>query len=98
MERHMLPLYRTVMDSNVNPLRATPPAQRFQIMVYLSVMWTAIFCAAAGIWFWYGPILAVHLLFATGFLITGLTFHAADKPALIARRAERRGAISNRAR
>jgi hypothetical protein len=90
----MLPLYRTVMDANVNPLRATPPAQRFQTMVYLSVMWTAIFCAAAGAWFWYGQILAVHLLFAAGFLITGLTFHAADRPAPIARRAERRNPVS----
>jgi hypothetical protein len=90
----MLPFYRSVMDSNVNPLRATPPAQRFQTMVYLSVMWTAIFCAAAGAWFWYGQILAVHLLFATGFLITGLTFHAADRPAPIARRAERRTPVS----
>jgi hypothetical protein len=89
----MLPLYRTVMDPNVNPLRATPPAQRFQMMVYLSVMWTAIFCAAAGAWFWYGQILAVHLLFAAGFLITGLTFHAADRPAPIARPAERRNPV-----
>jgi hypothetical protein len=87
----MLPLYRSVMDSEVNPLRATPPAQRFQIMVYLSVMWTAIFCASAGIWFWYGHILAVHLLVATGFLITGVTFHAADRTTRIARRDGRRG-------
>jgi hypothetical protein len=85
----MLSIYRLVMDPDVNPLRATPPAQRFQTMVYLSVMWTAIFCAAAGAWFWYGHILAVHLLFAAGFLITGLTFQAADRPARIARRAGR---------
>ena len=84
----MSSIYRTVMDSNVNPLRAMPPVQRFQIMVYLSAMWTAIFCAAAGIWFWYGPILAVHLLFAAGFLITGMTFHAADRQTRLARRAE----------
>ena len=79
MECQMLPLYRTVMDPDVNPLRATPPAQRFQTMVYLSVMWTAIFCAAGGIWYWYGPILVVHLLVALGILITGVTFRAADR-------------------
>ena len=95
----MLPLlYRSVMDPNVNPLHTTPPAQRFQTMVYLSVMWTAIFCAAAGVWSWYGQILVVHLLFASGFLITGLTFHAAARPAPVAQRAERRNPVSDSAR
>ena len=98
MEDYMLPLYRSVMDPDVNPLHAMPPAQRFQAMVYLSVMWTAIFCAAAGIWFWYGPILAVHLLVAVGFLITGLTFHAADRSALAARRADQHDAVADHAR
>ena len=91
----MLSLYRAVMDSDVNPLRATPPAQRFQMMVYLSVMWTAIFCASAGLWYWYGQILAVHLLIAAGFLITGLTFHVADRQAEAARRIERHESVRN---
>ena len=64
----MLSLYRAVMDSDYNPLRSLLPAQRFQVMVLLSVMWTTIFCAAAGAWFWYGELIAVHLLFAFGFL------------------------------
>ena len=41
----MLDLYRTVMDSEKNPLRHLPPVQRFQGMVVLSLMWAAIFCA-----------------------------------------------------
>ena len=81
MEIKMLELYRSVMDSNVNPLRNLPPAQRFQIMMFLSVMWTTIFCAIAGAWMWYGELMIVHLLVVLGFFITGLTFHRASKVA-----------------
>ena len=77
----MLQVYRAIMDPNTNPLRAVPPVQRFQVMLYLSIMWTTIFCAAAGAWFWYGEIVAVHLLVALGFLVTGLTFHTVDRAA-----------------
>jgi hypothetical protein len=70
----MLSLYRAVMDSNVNPLRALHPAQRFQTMAVLGTMWTTIFCGAAGAWLWYGELVTLHLLVAAGFLLTGLTF------------------------
>ena len=70
----MLSLYRAVMDSNVNPLRALHPAQRFQAMTILGVMWTTIFCGAAGAWLWYGELVTLHLFVAAGFLVTGLTF------------------------
>lgn len=73
----MLSLYRSVMDSNVNPLKKLPPAQRFQAMVMLSIMWTTIFCAGAGAWLWYGELIVLHVLVAFGFLATGLTFHRA---------------------
>ena len=75
----MLNLYRSIMDSNRNPLRNLAPIRRFQIMVVLSLMWTCIFCAAAGLWFWYGEILAAHLLVALGALITGITFRTAGQ-------------------
>ena len=39
--------YGLIMDADKNPLLALPPAQRFQTMVYLSVMWTAIFLRVA---------------------------------------------------
>jgi hypothetical protein len=77
----MLSVYHAIMDSNSNPLRALPPVQRFQTMLYLSIMWTTIFCAAAGAWFCYGAIVFVHLLIALGFLVTGLTFHTAGRVA-----------------
>ena len=77
----MLNAYRAVMDSNLNPLRHLPAAQRFQIMVFLSMMWTTIFCAIAGAWIWYGELMAVHVLFALGFVVTGVTFHRANSAA-----------------
>lgn len=66
-----------IMDADRNPLLALPPAQRFQTMVYLSIMWTAIFCGSLGAWFWYGELLIAHVLFALGALTTGLKFRAA---------------------
>jgi hypothetical protein len=78
MERHMLSIYRAVMDPSINPLRILPAAQRFQTMLYLSVMWTTIFCVATGAWVWYGEIVVAHLLVAAGFVVTGLTFRAAN--------------------
>ena len=77
----MLAIYRVIMDSSVNPLRALPPVQRFQTMLYLAVMWTTIFCAAAGVWMWYGEIVVAHLPVALGFVLTGLTFHRASTEA-----------------
>ena len=71
--------YQTVMDSNVNPLRNLQPAQRFQAMIALSVMWTTIFCAGAGAWVWYGELIVGHVLVVLGILITGLTFYRASQ-------------------
>ena len=70
--------YALIMDADRNPLVILPPAQRFQIMVYLSLMWTTIFCAAFGIWIWYGQILAIHMLML-GIAVTGMTFEIADR-------------------
>lgn len=75
----MLNLYRSIMDADRNPLRNLAPARRFQIMMILSLMWTCIFCAAAGLWFWYGELLAAHLVVAIGVLITDMTFRSASQ-------------------
>lgn len=69
--------WRAVMDPSANPLRALPPGQRFQAMVYLSMMWTAIFCLGTGAWVWYGELVVFHVLVALGALVTGTTFHRA---------------------
>jgi len=75
----MRSMYRAVMDSDVNPLKHLPPAQRFQIMVYLSIMWTTIFCAGSGAWLWYGELIVLHVLVAFGVLATGFTFRRASR-------------------
>ena len=80
MERQMLSIYRAIMDPSINPLRNLPATQRFQTMLYLSVMWTTIFCAAAGAWVWYGEIVVAHVLLTAGIVVTGLTFRAANHP------------------
>ena len=76
--------YQTVMDPDVNPLRNLPPVQRFQIMVVLSLMWTAIFCLAVGSWLWYGELAFAHVFVALGILITALTFRRADNAKTVA--------------
>ncbi|MDA0787632.1 MAG: hypothetical protein O3B37_15230 [Proteobacteria bacterium] len=65
------------MDPDLNPLSDPPRALRFQIIVVLSLMWTAIFSAMAGVWFFYDALVIMHLLAATGVLLTGATFRAA---------------------
>ena len=69
--------YQVVMNSDENPLHVLAPAQRFQIMVFLSLMWTTIFCSAAGAWIWYGEFLIGHMLICLGVLLAGATFHKA---------------------
>jgi len=67
------------MDSRFNPLRHLPPAQRFQIMVGLSIMWTTIFCAGLSVWMWFGQLLALHILVALGFFVTAFTFYRVNR-------------------
>ena len=70
--------YDVIMDDQKNPLNALPKAQRFQIMVFLSVMWTTIFCVAIGSWVWWDALVIGHVAIACGLLITGATFKAAS--------------------
>lgn len=75
----MLSIYRGIMDPNVNPLNKLPPVQRFQIMTYLSLMWTTIFCVGTGAWLWYGQLIFLHIGVALGLVMTGWTFGTARK-------------------
>ena len=75
----MLALYKSVMNSEENPLRDLPAAQRFQIMTYLSVMWTTIFCLGTGTWFLYGTLILGHLAVVLGVVMTAWTFHNAKE-------------------
>lgn len=75
----MISIYRVVMDSTVNPLRSLPPAQRFQLMLFLSVMWTIIFCVSAGAWMWFGELVVFHVLVLAGIFVTSLIFGRASQ-------------------
>ena len=70
----MLPMYLEIMDSNVNSLKQLPAAQRSQIMAYLSMMWTTIFCIGTGTWIWYGHLVIAHVGVAFGAAVTSWTF------------------------
>ena len=84
----MRQMKQLVMDPEVNPLANLPPAQRFQTMVVLSVMWTTLFCAIAGLWFYYGALVLGHLLILLGVAATGFTFHSARKTGAAPRHSE----------
>ena len=49
--------YEVVMNENKNPLQRLPKAQRFQIMVFLSCMWTTVFCLAIGSYGYWGDVI-----------------------------------------
>jgi hypothetical protein len=71
--------FEVVMNENKNPLQRLPKAQRFQIMVFLSCMWTTVFCLAIGSYGYWGELLLGHVSLAAGVLITGVTFRQVNK-------------------
>jgi len=71
----MVTWYKSLMNSDKNPLSALPPVQRFQTMVLLSVMWSVIFCVAIGSWLWFGELVLGHVAVVTGIFVTSLVFH-----------------------
>jgi hypothetical protein len=71
--------YEVIMDDRKNPLQRLPKAQRFQLMVYLSVMWTTVFSLAIGSYGYWGELIIGHVAVAIGVAITGLTFRQVRK-------------------
>lgn len=69
-----------VMDERLNPLRRLPAAQRFQLMFFLSLMWTSVFCVALGSFLFWGQLVLGHALLLVGVAITSLTFRSAAEP------------------
>ena len=72
-------LYSVVMNDDQNPLNALPKPQRFQVMVFLSLMWSTVFCVAIGSWAYWGELVIGHLAVALGVILTGLTFRSVNK-------------------
>lgn len=75
--------YAAIMSANKNPLRMLPAARRFQAMVYLSAMWTSIFCAGFGAWYWYGEPIPGHVLVVPGIAPTTATFGSASRRGVV---------------
>jgi hypothetical protein len=71
--------YAVVMDESKNPLQGLPKAQRFQIMTFLSVMWSSLFCLAIGSYAYWGELVVGHVAVAAGVVLTGLTFRQGGK-------------------
>jgi len=71
--------YEVVMNDSKNPLRRLPKVQRFQIMVFLSLMWSTVFCVAIGSYAFWGELVLGHLALAFGVLVTGVTFKVVDR-------------------
>jgi hypothetical protein len=77
MKRNASNAYAVVMNENRNPLQSIPKVFRFQIMLFLSVMWSTVFCLTLGSWLWWGEVVMGHLAIALGILITTITFEKA---------------------
>ena len=71
--------YSVIMDERKNPLQGLPKAQRFQIMTFLSVMWSSLFCLAIGSYAFWGELVVGHVAVAAGVVLTGLTFRQVNQ-------------------
>ena len=89
ISRELRRSYETVMNHRRNPLRSLPRTRRFQIMLFLSVMWTTVFSAVFSAWFYFGELMVGHVLLLLGVIVTGVTFRAAEDEAGTYREARR---------
>ncbi|MFW2391014.1 MAG: hypothetical protein ACN4EH_01330 [Methyloceanibacter sp.] len=71
-------LYRLVMNPSENPLRTLPPIVRFQFMVILSYMWSAIFALWIGYMWLMGPSIIAHTFLLVGVFFTSEIFALAS--------------------
>lgn len=71
--------YEAVMYHRRNPLRGLDRTRRFQVMTLLSIMWTTIFSATFGAWFYFGELMIGHVLLLLGVIVTGSTFRMTER-------------------
>jgi hypothetical protein len=68
-------IWKSVMDADENPLKGLPKTVRFQFMVVLAFLWSAIFCISAGVIQWLPGYVLVHVvLLLIGIFGTGWVF------------------------
>lgn len=70
-------LYKVVMNPEVNPLSVLPRMVRFQYMLILSYLWSAVFTIWVGIPIAIGPSMVVHLVLLVGVFFTADIFRRA---------------------
>jgi hypothetical protein len=75
-------VYNLVMDPNRNPLQALPKMVRFQYMVVLAYMWSAVFSIYIGTIALLGPSIAAHTILLIGVFFTADIFRRARARAL----------------
>ncbi len=76
-------LWNSIMDPDKNALMRLPRVVRFQLMIVLSIVWSAIFCVSAGILVWFpGYVLAHVVLALIGIFGTGWLFRSAQASAI----------------
>ena len=67
--------WNSVMNPEQNALLQLPKSVRFQLMVVLATLWSAIFCVSAGIFAWMPAYVFVHValllagVFGTGWVL-----------------------------
>ena len=71
--------YKTLMDPSENPLRNLPRMVRFQYMLLLSYMWSAIFALWIGYTWLMGPSLVAHSFVLVGVFFTTEIFALANR-------------------
>jgi len=70
--------WKSVMDPDENALKGLPKTVRFQLMVVLALLWSAIFCISAGVVQWLPGYMLVHVvLLLIGVFGTGWIFKSA---------------------
>lgn len=70
-------LYDLVMDPEINPLCALPRLVRFQYMIILAYMWSAIFSLWSGYVALFGPSVVAHTALVIGVFFTADIFRRA---------------------
>lgn len=68
-------IWNTVMNPDQNAFLQLPKSVRFQLMVVLATLWSAIFCVGAGIVAWMPTYVVAHVaLLLAGIFGTGWIF------------------------
>ena len=74
--------YALVMDSRTNPFRSLPPKVRFQYMLVLSYLWSAVFTIWIGAPMMFGPTMLGHVAVLLAIFMTAEIFRRARAQAI----------------